>query len=63
MKITFERIKEYQERFIKLDHIDMYNVGEFFTHKELKELIDILGNLLYFMYMTNKDYLDSGGGD
>lgn len=58
MKISFKRIWEYQERFMKLDHIDCCEVAEIFTHKELRELIGILGQLLYFMHMTHKENLD-----
>lgn len=58
MKIKFEKIVEYQERFMKLDHIEFDTVGDLFTHKELKELIGILGNLLYFMHMTRRKDLE-----
>lgn len=58
MKISFDKIKEYQERFMKLDHIEFDTVGDLFTHKELRELIGILGNLLFFMHMTHKEDLD-----
>lgn len=57
MKIEFKKIVEYQERFMKLDHIEFDTVGDLFTHKELKELIGILGNLLYFMHMTHREEL------
>jgi len=58
MKIPFKRIQKYQERFMKLDHIDCREVVDIFTHKELRELIGILGQLLYFMHMTHKENLD-----
>lgn len=58
MKIDFKKIEEYQVRFIKLDKIEMDIVGDLFTHKELRELIGILGNLLFFMHITHKESLD-----
>lgn len=58
MKIDFKKIEEYQQRFMKLDHIEFDTVGDLFTHKELKELIGILGNLLYFMYVTHREDLE-----
>lgn len=58
MKISFEKIQKYQERFMKLDHMEFDTVGDLFTHKELRELIGILGNLLFFMHMTNKEGLE-----
>ena len=59
MKITFERIEEWQNHFRILDHSKSELVTWVFSHEELNELISIFGNLLYFMCMTNKTYLEN----
>lgn len=54
MKISFERIEEWQLRFMKLNHDKKQIITDTYHHDELDEIIYILGNLLYFMHMTNK---------
>ena len=58
MKISSNKIMKYLERFMELDHIDRRKVVEIFTHKELRELIGILEQLLFFMYMAHKENFD-----
>lgn len=63
MKITFERIEEWQHHFEILNHSKSELVTWGFTHEELNELIFILGNLLYFMHMTHKTGFEIKEGD
>mgnify|MGYP007012481077 CR=1 FL=1 len=63
MKITFERIEEWQNHFHELNHSNLNIVTYEFTHEELNELIFILGNLLYFMHMTNKTGFETKDGE
>lgn len=63
MKITFERIEEWQNHFRILNHSKSDNVTWGFTHDELNELIFILGNLLYFMHMTHKTGFETKDGE
>lgn len=62
MKITFERIEEWQIHFHELNHSKSDIVTYGFTHDELNELIFILGNLLYFMHMTHKTHFEMKDG-
>ena len=55
MTISFDRIKDYQERFMMLNHSKENFIFGAFTHDELNELIEILGNLLYFMVVSHKE--------
>lgn len=55
MTITFDRIAEWQTHFRILDHSKSELITWGFTHDELNELIFILGNMLYFMHMTNRE--------
>lgn len=57
--ISFERIKEIQMRFMDLHHIqiDFQSpvMSPTLNEEEIKEIIYVLGQLLYFMTVTHKE--------
>lgn len=54
--ICFERIKEWQERFYTLHKVQIHEqletINASFTERDNKEMIYILGELLYHMKVT-----------
>lgn len=59
MKITFDKVKEYQMHYMYLQacqkRAQVDKVVDMLTENELNELIEILGKLLYFMHMTHRE--------
>lgn len=54
--ISFERIKQWQERFYTLHKVQIHEqletINAAFTERDNKEMIYILGELLYHMTVT-----------
>lgn len=59
MKISFDKVKEYQMHYMHLQacqkRAQVNNVVDMLTENEVNELIEILGKLLYFMHMTHRE--------
>ena len=59
MKISFDKVKEYQMHYMHLQtcqkRAQIDKVFDVLTENEVNELIEILGKLLYFMHMTHRE--------
>lgn len=57
--ISFEHIKDMQMRFMDLRHIqiDIQSpvMSPTLNEQDIEDLIYVLGQLLYFMHMTNRE--------